>query len=214
MLEKLGKLQGDLLGRGGGLELASSSKALFEEIRGMLVRARKLDNLATSEDQVRALVRRIASHEVPKVHQALLQQRLHEGAFCILGGVKNFHRDEAVPHLRRADGAWFDFSITVREGRGSVELLAYDFEIRLPPCHGAPFLRFDLNLPGHGNEARELRCHLHPGCDDILLPAPLMTPQEVLTLFLEGLSARRGRAPSRLEQQWYQETVSRFSLAR
>lgn len=87
--------------------------------------------------------------------------------------------------------------------------MAYDFEIRLPPMMGVPFLRFDYNLPDHRNEARELRCHLHPGCDDILLPAPLLSPLEMLTFFVEKLrlpEARRGRRPTEFEIGWLQQS--------
>lgn len=75
---------------------------------------------------------------------------------------------------------------------------------------GAAFLRFDLNLPDHRNEARELRCHLHPGSDDILIPAPLLTPAEMLTLFIDGIrfpTDRGRRAPTAFEVRWLTETL-------
>jgi len=214
MHDRLGKLQEDLLGQRSGLGLPSTSKTLFDEIRGMLLKARKNDLLATSQDEVHRIVKCFSSHNDPQLHGQLRRSNLHEHAFCIVGGNKNFHRNEALPHLRRSDGAWFDFSITVREVGGVVELLAYNFEIRLPSCHGVPFLRFDLNPPGHDNEARELRCHLHAGHDDLQIPAPLMSPREVLTLFLEGLRADRGRTRSEFEHRWYQATIDKVPLAR
>ena len=75
-----------------------------------------------------------------------------------------------------------------------------------------PFLRFDLNLPAHRNEERELRSHLHLGCEDVLSPAPLMSPREILALFINGLrlpeasAHRKRRAPTEFEIDWFRET--------
>jgi hypothetical protein len=141
---------------------------------------------------------------------------LHRNAYCIAGGEKNQARDRALPHLERDDGAWFDFTITVRESGECLDLLAYAFEIRLLPRMGTSFLRFDLNLPGprtEGAEARELRCHLHPGSDDMRVPAPLMSPVEVLAFLIEGARLPgRGdpRAPTEFDVTWLRETLSRF----
>jgi hypothetical protein len=143
-----------------------------------------------------------------QIAQELQARGLHEGAFCIVGGEKNQDRDRSLTHLARDDGAWFDFSITVRERGRQLELVAQDFEIRLPPGMGGPFLRFDYNLPAHRNEEREMRCHLHPGSDDILVPAPLMSSLEMLALFIDGLrwpEERKRRAPTPFEVTWFQQ---------
>jgi hypothetical protein len=112
----------------------------------------------------------------------------------------------------RDDDAWFDFTITVRKRGQELELLAYDFEIRFPPGRGAPFLRFDLNLPGHRNADRELRMHMHPGSDDILVPAPLMSPKEVLAIFIDELrrptNRDQPRDPTKFEIGWYSATYA------
>jgi hypothetical protein len=103
----------------------------------------------------------------------------------------------------------------VREAGGRVELLAYDFEIRLAPGMGASFLRFDLNLPGHDNAKRELRCHLHPGSDELLVPAPLMSPSELCKLFVYGArfpTARRPRTPTSFDVGWLRQTLDRARL--
>ncbi len=110
----------------------------------------------------------------------------------ILGGDKDFKRTDDQRSFRRADGAWFTFSITVRSlTRNRIELVAYDFELCFPERghHEAPlprFIRFDLNEPGHANDTKGLRCHVHPGHDDLSAPAPLMSPTELLDLFLTG----------------------------
>jgi hypothetical protein len=174
----------------------------------------------TSQD---AIAHQVVLLDETKIHEEhgklwkdLAERDLHRGAFCIFGGVKNQGRDESLPHFKRDDGAWFDFSITVREAGGLVELLAYDFEIRLAPGMGLSFLRFDLNLPEHKNQRRELRCHLHPGSDDLLVPAPLMSPPELCALFVYGArlpSDRRPRAPTAFDVAWLRQTLERVSPA-
>lgn len=117
------------------------------------------------------------------------------GLHIVIGGMKDFRRDPASAQLVRDDGAWIHFTITVRwDGRKGLELFAYDFEIVFPEGHTPPFLRIDLNEPGHANEAKELRSHIHAGNDDLQLPAPVMTPDEILHLFIHGL---RPRAPDK-----------------
>lgn len=105
----------------------------------------------------------------------------------IRGGQRNFRRDRAVPHFSRSDGCWFDFSISLSEQKKVCEILGFDFEIRFSETIPVKFLRFDLNFPDHSNEEKGLRFHVHPGHDDLQIPAPPMTPLEILDLFLYGL---------------------------
>ena len=190
--------------------LPGSAKALHRELRVMLVKASNKGIITTSPGEIERHVNILGPP--PSVMRQLERLDLHRGAFSIFGGEKNQGRLEILPHFKRNDGAWFDFSITVRETEGSLRLLAYDFEIRLAPGMGAPFLRFDLNLPDHRNQARDLRCHLHPGSDDLLVPAPLMSPAELLGLFLDGVrlsTERRPRAPTDFEVGWLRQTLTR-----
>jgi hypothetical protein len=114
------------------------------------------------------------------------------GAVAIVGGEKNQHRSRDRKHFLRDDGAWFDFTITVaRSPRGPRELLAYDFELRFPGPQPPAWIRLDLNLPGHDNDEDGLRSHLHPGNDDLQAPSPLLSPLEILDLFLHGLRGRK-----------------------
>jgi hypothetical protein len=190
------------------LALPPRAKVLHRELRNTLLRASNTGKLLTAPSEIGRLVQLLP--EPPRqLAEDLRQRDLQEGAFCIVGGEKNQHRDRAIAHLVRSDGAWFDFSITVREVGQRLELLAYDFEVRLPPGMGTPFLRFDLNLPAHRNEERELRSHVHLGCEDIFGPALLMSPLELLELFLEGLrwpADRKRRDPTDFEVGWFQET--------
>lgn len=121
-----------------------------------------------------------------------------EREFAITGGIKDFRRNSASARLIRNDLAWLHFTLTVREhAPGRLEMLGYDFELVFPDGHIPPFVRFDLNLPGHRNEARELRSHVHPGNDNdgLQLPAPVMTPEELLELLLVRLRTRDPENP-------------------
>ena len=113
--------------------------------------------------------------------------------FTIYGarlGQANFARTRDQPHFTRSDGAWFDFLVAGRPCTAGVELLAYSCEIRFPDALTSfpRFVRFDLNLPGHANEAPGLRCHVHPGHDDLQAASPLMHPLDIVDLCVYGLT--------------------------
>lgn len=190
------------------LELPDRAKVLHRELRNTLVRASNAEKLLTPPNAIHRIVQLLPEPPL-QLAEDLKQRELRDGAFCIVGGEKNQNRDLNLAHLARSDGAWFDFSITVRERGAGLELLAYDFEIRFPTGMGMPFLRFDLNLPAHRNEDREMRSHMHLGCEDILAPAVLMSPRELLALFVDGLrwpEDRKRREPTGFEVSWFQGT--------
>jgi hypothetical protein len=190
-------------------------RALEKEIRGALLKAVHDGLLTTALNRVLALLERFAAADLPKALAKTVEVDKH--IFAITGGKKNQGRSRNVDHFERNDGAWFDFSIVGRDTDAGIELLAYDFELRLPPGEGVPFLRFDLNPPKHRNDDRELRSHVHCGSDDWLIPAPLMTPAEVLTLFLRVICREGGRSKARLptgyEREWLATTLSLFGSA-
>ncbi len=112
----------------------------------------------------------------------------------IMGGEKNFNRDKSVPHFQLNNGCWFDFAITINEMIKPARIIGFDFELRFPEpvnCEEKVlyprFIRIDLNLPNHANDDRNMRFHLHPGHDDIMIHSPAMTPLEILHLFLYGI---------------------------
>jgi hypothetical protein len=129
------------------------------------------------------------SIELPK----LGKQRV----IVIRGGIEiNRDRDPSLPCFKRSDGAWFDFHIHLRpydgeleHHRGSLELLGYGYEIRFPVELGCDvrWLRFDLNHPGHPNEAKGVRSHFHPGDEELQAPSAVLHPQEALELLLSDL---------------------------
>ncbi|TMQ04604.1 MAG: hypothetical protein E6J90_51025 [Deltaproteobacteria bacterium] len=97
----------------------------------------------------------------------------------------------------RADGGVVHFAMTLleRDAR-NVEVLAYGFEVYFPSHDPIAFVRFDLNVRGHGNDEVGLRSHVHPGNDDLQLPSPVLAPLEALLLVLYGCRSRREVAPS------------------
>jgi hypothetical protein len=200
------------------LELPASARLLRAELVKVLVSASNASKIKTSPSEIHHRITLMDSGEIARrlgaVADDLRSNDLQEGAFCIVGGEKNQERDKSLPHFERDDGAWFDFSITVREAKRRLELLAYDFEIRFEPGMGSSFLRFDLNLPDHRNQFRDLRCHLHPGCDDLLVPAPLMTPIELLRFFIEEVrlpAERKPRGVTAFEISWLQRSWERHA---
>jgi hypothetical protein len=194
--------------------LAQSPKALFRDLKKQLLDASNNGAISTSPQEILGQLKLFNASELgekqPVLANDLLVRELRDDAFSITGGQKNQNRSLALHHFARDDGAWFDFTLTGREYPERIELLAYDFEIRLRPGSGAPFLRFDLNLPDHRNDQRDLRSHLHCGTDDLLLPAPLMTPGELLALFIYGIripaSRKAARTVTRFECNWFVET--------
>lgn len=188
------------------LELPPQAELLWRELRSMLRKAHDAGRLRTSHNEIHGLVR-LLREPPPVVAEQLRAHSTVKNACCIVGGEKNQDREHAVAHLKRSDDAWFDFTVTVRQHPRELELLAYNFEIRFPSAMGTPFLRFDYNLPGHENE---LRSHLHAGSDDVYMPAPKMSPTELITLFTEHLrrpaNREKWRAPTPFEIDWFQAT--------
>src|SRR5580692_2822898 len=161
MIEALRAVQSHVIERASSLRLPATAKELQARLRKGLVEASNEGLLTTSHQEILKALR--LADPPSSVAADLKKAGKGAGAKCIFGGEKNQGRDPARPHFTRRDGAWFDFAITVRDGGSQLELLAYDFEIRLPVRSGVPFARFDLNLPAHANEEREIRCHVHPG---------------------------------------------------
>jgi len=191
------------------VKLPPRARDLERELRGVLRKASDLRVLRTTPQDILQLVRTL-SEPPSNVANQLRDRDLLRNAYCIVGGDKNQDRDRGLGHFTRNDDAWFDFTITVREEHRQLALLAYDFEIRFPPGGGAPFLRFDLNLPDHHNDHRELRSHMHPGSDDIILPWPRMSPTEALTMLVHDLrratNRPKPRGPTAFEVDWFRET--------
>lgn len=155
----------------------TTARALFRDIREYLLHA--ADDKLVEGGQ--ALVWNVLKFD----------QRRDGKYFIAVGDRRNFRRDPSLPHFRRTtDQAWFDFQLLLAESSRSVEILAYDFELRLP-AEGSKssFIRFDLNPEEHGNEADGLRSHMHVNSDDdgMSVPAPVMSPYELLDLMVHGL---------------------------
>lgn len=179
---RLEALQAFLREREERLGLPDEPKELHGQLRNHLVRASDEGRLAMKQHDVLQRLKRIES-PFPGMPECA----------GIVGGEKDLKRTGGKPHFLRPDGGWFVFSLVVRARRGkALELVAYDFELCFPAhavqTGGFPrFVRFDLNRPGHQNQDRGLRSHFHPGHDDLIAPAPFMSPLDLLDLFIDGL---------------------------
>lgn len=156
-----------------GIKNATTLRA---EILSLLNLASSRKILSNKPDEIRKLLKFQDS--------SVIKQK---GYSEILGGPKNFKRNPELPHFKLHNGCWFDFAITVKEAIAPAEIIAFDFEIRHPPEISKWFLRFDLNLPDHSNDAKNMRFHFHPSNDDIMIHSPPMSPLEILHLFLYGI---------------------------
>lgn len=171
---------------GTSYHLEPTAERVYEQIKRALQSGYHQEHLRTPPHRFGQLLK---LDRAPKDHTP-------QATHMIVGGPrgKDFNRRLSADTLfERHDGALFNFAVILGQGQQAPELLAYDFELRFPDPviteHALPrFVRFDLNLPGHGNADAGLRCHLHPGHDDLQAPSALMTPVEVLELFLYGLA--------------------------
>lgn len=174
-------LQEHLCERAASLLLPPEPRSLHRELQAHLLRACDENLLAMKPQDIFARL---------KLSDSPLGARPEYTG--IYGGEKDLKRTGEMPHFLRRDGAWFTFTITVRSRRAKpLELSAYDFELCFPERRQVDarlprFVRFDLNPPEHDNQIKGLRCHMHPGHDDLIAPAPLMSPLELLDLFLNS----------------------------
>ena len=164
------------------LVLPPSAQELWQSLKNALLGAARNERVVTPAFKIGELI---------KLQRGSQPDRGR--TFAVLGGRKDFKRQDDDGWFRRDDGALFNFTITVIERRPALELVAYDFELRPPPGMVPTFVRFDLNAPLHANEEAGLRCHVHPGHDDLAAPSALMTPLELLELFIY-----RMRLPDRM----------------
>jgi hypothetical protein len=110
--------------------------------------------------------------------------------YAITGGEKNQHRTQDKQHFKLHNGCWFDFTILIEENNKSCQVIGFNFEIRFPENSSNSYLRFDLNPPNHKNNEQNMRFHLHPSHDRIMVYSPPMSPLEILHIFLYGVSIR------------------------
>src|SRR5260370_3539587 len=170
--------------------LPSTARGLYEDLGRVWGRAVLDEGLQNGEYGVSNLLR--ISQGTPTANGMV---------FVLTGGPKDFDRVSGAlspkERLVREDAAVIHFSLTVLERAGSIELLAYDFEIYFPSGEPISFLRFDLNRRGHDNEELGIRSHIHPGHGDLQLPSPTMTPVRTLTSFIYRGRPRRAVGPNR-----------------
>ncbi len=151
------------------------TKTLFRQILHALTIAYD-EKLTTKPDEIRGLLKLDKSSVIKQ-----------QGYWNIIGGEKNQKRIRDIPHFSLTNGCWFDFAILVYENNKEAEIIGFNFEIRFPEEMPSRFLRIDFNPPNHANDDKNMRLHLHPGHDDIMIHSPPMSPIEILHLFLYGI---------------------------
>jgi hypothetical protein len=151
------------------------TKTLFRQILHALTIAYD-EKLTTKPDEIRGLLKLDKSSVIKQ-----------QGYWDIIGGEKNQKRIRDIPHFSLTNGCWFDFAILVYENNKEAEIIGFNFEIRFPEEMPSRFLRIDFNPPNHANDDKNMRLHLHPGHDDIMIHSPPMSPIEILHLFLYGI---------------------------
>lgn len=167
----------------------------------VLSRGVELAGVRSAKDLVRGLHKRLLAAADQRllaggpqgVHGKIRQGEQKRGQELHIYGAgprserQNFDRDPSHPHFKRTDDAWFDFALTLREDRRGVILLSYSGELRFPAgdqWNGLSFLRWDMNGADHHNQQRFLRCHLHPGHEELLVPSPMLHPLELVEVLL------------------------------
>lgn len=158
--------------------LPRSPKKLRSEIHASLIRA-------SDEGLLRS-----APHDVFKLLNLTVEPMPQGEVAALICGEHFDDGQEEGAFLYRADGARLSFSITVHFPNTQAPVLfAYRFHVRFP-AHSVPqFVRIDLNRPGGAiDPLAEPRSHLHPGSDDLRLPAPIMSPQQLVHTFLYDLT--------------------------
>ena len=153
-----------------------SAKALWAEILRILTLAYDDKKLTNKPHEIHGLLK--------LYYSSVIKQ---QGYWDIMGGEKNQDRITDIPHFSLKNGCWFDFAIIVNENNKEAEIVGFNFEIRFPEKMYSRFLRIDFNTPNHDNDDKNMRLHLHPGHDDIMIHSPPMSPIEILHLFLYGI---------------------------
>lgn len=160
------------------------STELFSRIHKLLIKASDERKLNTPP------------HDILKILKMI--PRDQNGFTAIYGGGYPKHRNEFTRNFKRlkegslyfekSDKSWFDFVIIVKEISKQIEIISYNFEIRIPLENGnESFIRFDLNPVGHGNDAKGIRSHMHCNSDQFQFPYPEQSPLEILDMLLFGI---------------------------
>ena len=113
----------------------------------------------------------------------------------LVGGRRNNERREEQADLLTPDGGWLSFSAVLRPKDSKVEVVAYNVERVYRRDDGPHWIRFDFSPPGHDNDQRGMRSHVHPGDDDLQLPAPIFAPHELIALLLDPPGPSGDRKP-------------------
>lgn len=178
------------------LQLPSTPDKLMTELRAFLLNAKKQGSVTSSRDDIiHKLLKKTDPVDRTLYERLKLDPTEHppKQVVSIVGGQKDYKDDARSLHFLRDDNARFNFSLTLHlHPKQGMVLLAYDFELRLADIDALSFVRFDLNPPANCRPDK-MRCHLHLNQNDdgLSVPAPLLHPVELLSLFIDDL--RQGK---------------------
>jgi hypothetical protein len=110
-----------------------------------------------------------------------------DGVATLSGGAALDKEQEGEEFFYRDDDARIRFAITVRFDGASQELSSYRFHLQFPAETVPAYTRFDLNPGPSDDPLLEPRCHVHIGAEDLRVPAPVMSPIEILNKLLYGM---------------------------
>ncbi len=118
--------------------------------------------------------------------QLLKFRRENNGMAVILLG-PTFDKGPTAEHFRFDSGARLSFGLALRGVGHNSQVVSYRFHYHLPDGGSPQYLRFDLNESPHENPLSELRCHLHPGSENVRIPLSLHDPIEILDRIFFGI---------------------------
>ena len=165
------------------------SSQLLNEIRRLLIKAHENQFLATSINEIYSILK-ITNEDKYGF------STVYGGGIRNSGGdiIRNFEDDlDNGICFKKNDNSWFDFFITTQKISKGLYIDSYSFSIRYEPKNDLTgktifsFIRYDLNQPGHTNEERNIRSHIHPNSNILQFPYPEQSPLEILDMLLFGV---------------------------
>lgn len=141
--------------------------------------AHRLDDVGVFLTGIRGFLLKNDQEEVSNNLHALLKQKEDRSYIYIALGPQT-DKGPSNSHYNFDTGARLSFGITLLRDRRKSRLVAYRFHYVFKEGHSPAFIRFDLNPSGERPALEESRCHLHPGSNEVRLPARVLSPLEVL----------------------------------
>jgi hypothetical protein len=98
----------------------------------------------------------------------------------VIGLGPTFDKGDTETHFHFPSGARLSFGVTLRNQANTGVLVAYRFVLKFPLTSGVDSFLFHLNPKRHSDPVQEPRFHVHPGFPHLRIPAPALSPLDVL----------------------------------